>query len=226
MKRLRPTRFPRRKATRKALLKIYEALYRHYGPRHWWPADTPFEVMVGAILTQNTAWKNVEKAILNLKKAQLLSPRALYKVPVSDLARLIRPAGYFNLKARRLGNFMRFLHERSYGHVQKMLEAPLARLRKELLEVNGIGKETADSILLYAAGKPIFVVDAYTKRVLTRHRFLRGDEGYDQIQALFLDLLPRKASLFNDYHAQIVEVGKDYCRKSPRCEICPLKKYL
>lgn len=226
MRRLRPTRWPRRRPTRHAFLSLYDALYQHYGPRHWWPGETPFEVMVGAILTQNTAWRNVEKAVLNLKQRKLLTPRALQRIPTPRLAHLIRAAGYFNVKASRLKNFINFLWTRYQGSPERMKRRDLEQLRPELLEVNGIGRETADSILLYAMGKPSFVVDAYTRRVFSRHRYLRGDENYDAIRALFSKLLPKRVSLYNDFHAQIVEVGKDYCRKLPRCETCPLRRYL
>ena len=226
MKRLQPIRFPRRKPTRKALLNIYRTLYRHYGPRHWWPGETPFEVIVGAILTQNTAWKNVERAILNLKKNKILTPEALLKIPRPHLARLIRPAGYFNIKSERLKYFVRFLRASYRGSLRRMFATKLPKLRRELLEVNGIGEETADSILLYAGAKPSFVVDAYTRRVLERHRYLQGDEDYRAIQRIFSSLLPKSLSLYNDFHAQIVEVGKDFCRKTPQCESCPLRRYL
>lgn len=205
---------------------IYERLMRTFGKRHWWPAETPFEVMVGAILTQNTAWKNVEKAIINLKKKKLLNPKVLLKLRNSDLARLIRPAGYFNVKALRLKNFLQYLDSRYGRNVREMSRAPTKQLREELLQVNGIGEETADSILLYAAGKRSFVVDAYTRRIFSRHRYLSGKEDYRTIQSIFTELLPKSTPLYNDYHAQIVEAGKDFCRKKPRCSVCPLRKFL
>lgn len=226
MSRLKPTRFPRRKPTRKALLKIYRVLKKHYGHRNWWPGQTPFEVMVGAILTQNTAWKNVEKAIANLKREKVLSPVLLKKMLPARLAQLIRPAGYFNIKTKRLLNFLNFFETKYLSSIEKMRETSLRKLREELLEVNGIGEETADSILLYACEKPSFVVDAYTRRVLTRHRFIQGEENYQTIQKIIAGLLPKSVSLYNDYHAQMVEVGKDYCGTHPNCEHCPLKKYL
>jgi len=226
MKRLQPIRFPKRKLTRKTLLNFYQALHRYYGPRHWWPGETPFEVIVGAILTQNTAWKNVERAISNLKKEGVLSPEGMRAISRSRLAGLIRPAGYFNIKAKRVKSFIHFLWSNYGGSLRKMFRTGPLRLRRELLEVNGIGEETADSILLYAGEKLSFVVDAYTRRVLKRHRYLRGDEEYGLIQQTFTDHLPKSAPLYNDFHAQIVEVGKDFCRKVPRCETCPLNKYL
>lgn len=226
MKRLRPILFPRRRPTPRAFLNIYRALYRHYGPRHWWPGETPFEVIVGAILTQNTAWKNVERAIFNLKENRILSPQGLLRIPKRHLARLIRPAGYFNVKADRLKYFLQFLWSRYQGNLKKMFAARLPQLRKELLEVKGIGEETADSILLYGGEKLSFVVDAYTRRVFRRHRYLQGDEDYGSIQKIFTSLLPKSAVLYNDFHAQIVEVGKNFCRKVPHCKACPLRKYL
>lgn len=226
MSRLKPFLYPRRKPSQKTLLRIYGALYQHYGPRHWWPGETPFEVMVGAILTQNTAWRNVEKAIQNLKREKLLSPQVLSAISPSRLAELIRPAGYFNIKAKRVKNFIQFLMTRYKGNLKKMFRTPLRKLRRELLEVNGIGEETADSILLYAANKPSFVIDAYTRRVFSRHRYLSGKEDYASLQALFTRLLPKSVRLYNDYHAQIVEVGKDFCRKVSRCDSCPLRNYL
>lgn len=226
MSRLKPTRFPRRKPTRSAFLEIYKALRRHYGHRHWWPGETPFEVMVGAVLTQNTSWRNVEKAMENLKMARLLSPRKLSQLSATKLATLIRPAGYFNVKARRLRNFLNYFLRNYKGNVQKMFQTPLHVLREKLLQVNGIGPETADSILLYAGGKPSFVVDAYTRRVFSRHRYLKGDEEYDVIQNLFQKTLHRSTAFYNDYHAQIVEVAKDFCKKNPDCDSCPLRTFL
>ena len=207
-------------------MKIYRALRGHYGPRRWWPAQTPLEMMVGAILTQNTAWSNVEKAIENLRRKRHLAVSPLLKIPLRQLSKEIRPAGYFNVKASRLRNLVGYLWRRYRGVAEKMRRVPMNQLRGELLAVNGVGPETADSILLYAAKKPSFVVDAYTRRVFIRHRYLQGDEPYEQIQQIFSRHLLKNVALFNDYHAQIVQVAKDYCRSSPRCELCPLKKYL
>jgi len=226
MKPLRPIPWPHRNPTRRALLAIYGALRKHYGHRHWWPGETPFEVIVGAILTQNAAWKNVEQAVGNLKNEGLLSPYKMSRVPFRRLARLIRPAGYFNVKARRIRHFLAFLTDRYGQDLKRMFDTPYRKLREELLGVNGIGEETADSILLYAGQRPTFVVDAYTRRIFTRHRFLTGREKYDEIQKIFTRLLPRKTALYNDYHAQVVEIGKDYCRTTPRCTNCPLRRYL
>jgi endonuclease-3 related protein len=206
------------------LLKIYRTLLDHFGHRKWWPAETPFEVIVGAILTQNTSWKNVEKAIQNLKNARALNIQTLYRMPHRQLARLIRPAGYFNVKAERLKNFLNFLFKKYQADLPKLFAAPLAELRTELLLVKGIGPETADSILLYAAQKPSFVVDTYTKRIFSRHGFFLEDSSYEDVQAFFMKRLPLRAALFNDYHAQIVKVGNSLCRRTrPLCQSCPLE---
>ena len=201
----------------------FERLLKHYGPRNWWPGDTPFEVMVGAILTQNTNWNNVEKAIANIKQENLLNPKKLFRIPPLELANLIRPAGFFRLKTKRLRNFLKYFNEDYDGSDREMSAQALETLRMELLSVNGIGRETADSILLYALDKPIFVIDAYTKRVLFRHSLCDEDADYDELQELFMDSLPGDAHLFNEYHALIVEVAKEFCKKNPRCEECPLK---
>ncbi|MDP2906207.1 MAG: endonuclease III domain-containing protein [Candidatus Omnitrophota bacterium] len=207
------------------LKKIYDKLHAGLGPQHWWPGETPFEVMVGAILTQNTNWGNVEKAIVNLKKSGLLKPERLFKLPHNRLARLIKPAGYYNVKARRLKNFLRFLIGTYGGDIRKMAGRNTDVLRGELLAVNGIGRETADSILLYALNKPVFVVDAYTKRILARHKISAADADYDLVQQIFTRNLKKDVKLFNEYHALIVRVGKEFCRKiKPRCRICPLQK--
>jgi endonuclease-3 related protein len=180
------------------------------------------EVSVGAILTQNTAWTNVEKAIKRLKEARSLNVRALYRLPHAKLAPLIKSAGYFNVKARRLKHFISFLQNRYGGSLAKMFRERPSRLRQELLSVNGIGPETADSILLYAGKKPIFVIDAYTKRVLSRHGVMPYDKGYDDFQQLFMRHLPADAPFYNQYHAMFVNIGKDFCRKRPLCARCPL----
>ncbi len=205
------------------LFEIYELLYNHFGPQHWWPGETPFEIAVGAILTQNTAWKNVEKAIANLKKANLLDPWQLYSLPLSALAELIRPAGFFNLKAKRLKNFLAFLCEKYNGSLERMFEEETEALRQKLLGVPGIGPETADSILLYAGNKPTFVVDTYTKRIFTRHGLISEEDDYEQIRLFFMEHLPEDISLFNEYHALIVALGKNYCRPKPQCHKCVLK---
>lgn len=201
---------------------VYRRLHRHYGDLRWWPGDTPLEVSVGAILTQNTAWTNVEKAIKELKAARSLSVQALHRMSHKRLGQLIRAAGYFNVKARRLKNFISFLQGRYAGSLNNMFRQPTPRLREELLSVNGVGPETADSILLYAGEKPIFVIDAYTKRVLSRHGIMPYDKDYEEFQRLFMKQLPRSAAFYNQYHAMFVNIGKDFCRKRPLCDSCPL----
>ena len=212
------------KPTQKTLEKIYRILRKKFGPQHWWPAKTPFEVIVGAILTQNTNWGNVKKAIRNLKKQNVLFPQALKDIPVENLAALIKPAGYFNVKAKRLKNFIRFFFEKYDGDLKKMEQEPLEALRVKLLTVNGIGPETADSILLYALNKPIFVVDAYTKRIFCRNNLIAENSVYHDIQKMFMSRLENYTRLFNEYHALIVRLGKDHCRPRPLCESCPLNK--
>jgi len=204
------------------LLKIYERLFSFYGPQNWWPGDTPFEIAVGAILTQNTNWGNVEKAINNLKKERVLNAKALYALPVNKLASLIKPSGYFNIKAKRLRSFLDFLVNNCNGSLKRMAKEDLSSLRPKLLAVNGIGPETADSILLYALGKPVFVVDAYTKRVLSRHGLMDYKASYEDYQRLFHRELDENLQLFNEFHALFVMVGKDYCKPKPLCERCPL----
>jgi endonuclease-3 related protein len=198
-------------------------LYRAFGPQRWWPARTPLEVVVGAILTQNTAWSNVAAAIKNLKGAGVLSFKALADLPEKRLARLIRPAGYFNIKARRLKHFLAYFGRRYQGRFERMRRGATPFLREELLAVNGIGPETADSILLYALKRPVFVVDAYTKRIFSRHGLCASDEDYHALQKLFQAALPRDEGIFNEYHALIVACAKEFCRKvRPRCGACPL----
>jgi len=202
---------------------IFKRLDSAFGDQHWWPGETPFEVIVGAILTQNTSWSNVEKAILKLKTKKLLGAGKLYRLPTRQLASLIKSTGYYNLKAKRLKNFLKFFFKRYQGKIKRMGSWPAEVLREQLLAVGGVGPETADSILLYALNKPVFVVDAYTQRILLRHRLIKPDDGYAQIQGLFMRQLKKDARLFNQYHALLVKLGKDYCRKhDPKCEICPL----
>jgi len=205
------------------LLEIYHKLYTTFGPQHWWPGDSSFEVAVGAVLTQNTNWGNVEKAILNLKRKGVLSAKALHEMQRDDLAALIRPAGYYNVKAGRLKSFIAFLMEEAHGSMKVLKKGTLQELRKKLLDVNGIGQETADSILLYALEKPAFVIDAYTKRVLSRHGILEQERSYEDFQELFLSSLKREVWLFNEYHALFVRVGKTFCKtRNPLCSECPL----
>ncbi len=208
---------------RNDLLKIYERLNGHFGDLHWWPAEEPFEVMVGAILTQNTAWTNVEKAIAALKGRRLLSPGALSRIGEEELAGIIRPSGYYNVKAKRIKAFVRFLREEYAGNIGTMTAEELPILREKLLGVRGIGQETADSILLYACGKPVFVCDAYTRRILGRHRLIDDDADYRRIQEMFMNHLPHDTALFNQFHALIVNAGKTFCRKVPKCDPCPLR---
>ncbi len=204
------------------MMDAFDRMLRHFGPRGWWPGETPFEVMIGAILTQNTNWKNVERAIANLKSAGVLDPHAMLSLEPSILAELIRPAGYFRIKTGRLRSFLTYFVECYDGSVPRMAARPLDELRPELLAVKGIGPETADSILLYALKKPVFVIDAYTKRILSRHGLCSEDDGYSELQEFFMDRLCSDIPLYNEYHALIVEVGKKFCRTTPMCEGCPL----
>jgi endonuclease-3 related protein len=201
----------------------YTILLHHLGPSGWWPAQTPFEVAVGAILTQNTAWTNVERAITALKEANVLDPHAMWALPEAVLAELIRPAGYFRVKAKRLRHFLAFLMEHG-GNMEALAELP--HIRQRLLEVRGIGPETADSILLYALGLPFFVVDAYTRRIFHRHGLIPEDISYEELQALFHDALPSDVPLYREFHALIVRTAKTWCRTRPHCTACPLAELL
>jgi endonuclease III related protein len=212
--------------TRKLLTAMYRELLGFFGHRNWWPADTPFEVCVGAILTQNTSWKNVVKAMSNLKAASALDAKTIHRLPLDELADLIRPAGYFNVKAKRLRNFVDHLVLNHGSNLNSLFASPVDALREELLAINGIGKETADSMMLYAGQKPIFVVDAYTQRVLHRHGIIDQKADYDTIQRIFHANLPTNVELFNDFHAQIVAVGHHFCRRKPLCNQCPLEPFL
>jgi len=205
------------------LMEIFNKLLKAFGPRHWWPGESPFEVMVGAILTQNTSWKNVEKAIQKLKARKILTPDGIHRLKTSDLASLIRSSGFYRIKADRLKSFVDFLFEEFEGKSERMKKEPFEGLRKRLLEVKGIGQETADSILLYALQKPMFVVDAYTRRVLSRHGMISNRASYEEVQKLFMRHLPPDEKLFNEYHALLVHVAKSACKKIPQCDICPLK---
>lgn len=211
--------------TGQRLMEMFDLLLDHYGPRNWWPADTELEVMIGAVLTQNTNWKNVEKAIENLKKKGLMSFESLHLITAPELALEIRPAGYYNIKARRLKNLISFIADSYDGNLLALLEDETQTLRQGLLSVNGIGPETADSILLYAAKRPIFVIDAYTHRILYRHGMTEEQTTYHELQELFTDNLSEDLTLFNEFHALIVETGKDYCRKKPLCDKCPLNQW-
>ncbi|MCD6581612.1 MAG: endonuclease III domain-containing protein [Desulfuromusa sp.] len=203
------------------LLHIYQTLLDHYGPRDWWPAKTPFEVVVGAILTQNTNWKNVEKAIANLQQADVLTLEAILNLEREKLEQLIRPSGFFRQKAERLQLFCRYLQEHHQGKLDRLFDQDLNPVREELLSLNGIGPETADSILLYAGQLPSFVVDAYTNRLFRRIGILSGTEKYAEVRDLFMSHLPEEIQLYNEYHALIVIHCKDFCRKKPLCNNCP-----
>lgn len=209
--------------SRQKLMDIYERLYRHYGPQGWWPGQTPFETVVGAILTQNTNWKNVEKALANLTARTPLSPESLHAMSVDDIAQLIRPAGYFNLKAARLKSFLNWLFEKHDGVLENLRSLSASTLREQLLSIKGIGPETADSICLYAFDKPVFVVDAYTARIFGRHGMLEPGCGYQDIQDMFHASLEKDPPLFNEYHALIVQLGKDHCKRKAVCTGCPLE---
>ena len=209
--------------TREALLDVYHRLYAAYGPQGWWPGGSPFEVVVGAILTQAAAWTNVEKAIENLKAAGVLSPRGILETPVDELARLIYPAGYYNAKARKLKAFVEVLFERHGGDLDRLFALPLSELRRELLATHGIGPETADAVILYAASRPCFVIDAYTRRVFRRLGLAPAGDDYGSWQRLFEGMLPPDAPLFNEYHALIDRHAKTYCRKEPLCGQCFLR---
>ncbi|TET38309.1 MAG: endonuclease III domain-containing protein [Planctomycetota bacterium] len=214
------------KTRKNVLMKFYRALFARFGHRDWWPGSTPFEVMVGAVLTQNTNWSNVEKAIHNLKKARKLTPHAINRLSERGLARLIRPSGYFNVKAKRLKSLVRWFVGEYRGKIENFSGVPTKKLREELLGVYGIGEETADSILCYALERKSFVVDAYTRRVLYRHRLIKGKESYGEIKELFESSLPKSLPLYNDFHAQIVAVGHRYCTpRKPKCEKCPLNSF-
>jgi len=206
------------------LYEIYESLFAHFGPQNWWPADTPFEICVGAILTQNASWKNVKIAIDNLKKKDLLDPFKLYEIPLETLSQIIKPCGFYNIKAKRLKNFVKFLIENYQGDLNILFSKGLEKAREELLNIKGLGKETVDSILLYAGNLPIFVVDAYTYRILHRHSLVPEEATYEEMQALFMENLPQDPQLFNEFHALLVACGKNFCKKKePLCETCPLK---
>jgi len=208
------------------LFELYEILRDEFGPQGWWPAETPFEVMVGAVLVQNTNWKNTEKAIQNLKDEALLDPHTLYQISDAELAELIRPVGYYRLKAKRLKNLLALLVEQYDGDLDAMFSVSLGQLRDELLAVNGVGPETADSILLYAGGIPSFVVDAYTCRILGRHGVIEPGADYHTVRDLCASAVEEDVELYQDFHAYFVKIGKNYCKKSkPACEQCPLQNW-
>lgn len=204
------------------LVEIYNRLYEFYGPQGWWPGKTRFEVIVGAILTQNTAWSNVEKAITNLKKAKSLSPKRIKDIRDDSLGRMIKPSGYYNIKTKRLKNFISFLYSKYAGSLDRLSKQREDKLKKELLRINGIGPETRDSIMLYAFKKKVFVVDAYTKRIFSRHSLVKEAADYHEVQKFFMDNLPKREKLYNEYHALIVRLGKEFCQSKPNCRECPL----
>lgn len=205
----------------------YETLFDKLGPQNWWPARTPFEVIVGAILTQNTSWTNVERAIANLRREHLLTALALERVSFARLARLIRSSGYFRQKTKKLKAFVRFLRAEYSGSLARMFKIPTLELREKLLAVHGIGPETADSILLYAGHKQVFVVDSYTKRIFSRHGLVPEDVSYEELRFLIESALPNDVSRYNEFHALLVQVGKNWCRpREPRCTECPLQQFL
>src|SRR6266478_6257329 len=210
-----------------ALRTYYDALFAAYGPQHWWPGRSAFEIIVGTILTQNTSWTNVEIAIRKLRREKLLTPRAIEGVSFARLARLVRSSGYFRQKAKKLKCFAGFLRSEYGGSIARMFRTPTALLREKLLSVHGIGPETADSILLYAGKHPVFVVDAYTRRMLERHQLSAAQHSYEEIRRLFESSLPPDVPLYNEFHALIVRTGKEHCRASnPRCGECPLHAFL
>jgi endonuclease III related protein len=222
----------RNAGTTPALRRAYQLMLRHFGHQSWWPGETPFEVCVGAVLTQNTSWSNVSRAIANLKDAHVLTPPKLFALTESDLARLIQPAGYFNVKARRLRSFLRVLVEEFGGELDRLFAGETGAVRARLLAINGIGPETADSMLLYAGRHHRFVIDAYTKRIFARHGWIDAEADYETLQRLCeaaLNHRPRHEQLdyWQDYHAQLVMVGKHFCRtREPKCETCPLQSLL
>ena len=212
--------------THPTLEQIFAAMHARFGPTHWWPGDTPFEIAIGAILTQNTAWRNVELAIANLKRGKLLGPRRMLRCDIDTLEAAIRPTGYFRQKAKRLRGFCIHLETRYHSSMARMAARPLAELREELLELNGIGPETADDILLYACGKPVFVVDTYTRRILSRHGLVPPDIKYEELRAYFEMRLAENVEHFSEFHGLIVYTGKNYCRTEAQCAGCPLEGLL
>ncbi len=207
------------------ILRMYNLLYSCFGPQNWWPAESRLEVIVGAVLTQNTNWQNVEKAIDSLKKSGFLTLEKLKEISVSQLAQLIRPAGYFNVKAIRLKNLIDFIDKNYGGDLDKMFSEDLYRLRNDLLTVKGLGMETVDSILLYAGNKPIFVIDAYTKRIFSRCGLCFDDVSYEELQDLITRSIPVDVKLYNEFHALLVKLGKNFCKKrNPDCQNCPIKE--
>ena len=207
------------------LMDMFQRLLDRFGPQEWWPGETELEMMIGAIFTQNTNWKNVEKVLRHLKDQHLLSLDGIRSLSTLELAERIRPVGYYNVKAKRLKNLIEFIVDRYDGDLDGLLREETGVLREGLLSIKGIGPETADSILLYAAGRPIFVIDTYTHRILSRHSMIDDQATYDELQAFFMDHLPDDPELFNEFHALIVRTGKEYCRRKPLCHGCPLNTW-
>ena len=214
------------KNTQQRLLNIFNMLLNSFGKRNWWPGETELEVIVGAVLTQNTSWKNVEKAINNLKRHSALDIDALYEMERATLATIIKSSGFYNIKSKRLKNIINVIYNEYSSNILNLKILDMLKVRNKLLEINGIGKETADSIILYALGKPIFVIDVYTKRFLKNHRLYKGDDDYDALQSFFMKNLPEDTYLFNEFHALIVYLCQTFCKKVPLCSKCPLEKDL
>lgn len=208
----------------KKLISIYSKLLSEYGFQNWWPADDTFEIIIGTILAQGVSWTNVEISIKNLKDKKLLNPDELYKIDIEKLSNLIKPSRFYNQKAKTIKNFLEFLNQEFENNPLNMIIESTSELRDKILKIEGIGKETTDSILLYALGKPVFVVDSYTKRIFSRYGLIDEFLKYDEIQNLFISNLPLDTLLFNDFHAQVVNFGNRICQKNPRCAICPIKK--
>ena len=228
-----PTRPPRKQTSSRQraksvpVLRYYQKLLKHYGPQEWWPGESTFEIILGALLVQNTAWINVERTLERLRQRQLLSPKNLAGLATAEMEALLRPAGTFRRKALLVRRFLDYLHSQYNGHLPAMFRLPTRHLRTDLLRIKGIGPETADSILLYGGDKPVFVIGEYTRRVAARHGLAAARSTYDQMQALFEDRLPRDAILYQEYHALLVAVGKQFChRRAPDCAACPLRNEL
>ena len=217
--------FSPRTADERFLKTVYQRLFKEYGKQHWWPAETDLEMIIGAILTQSTSWTNVEKAIHELQQKGMLSVQGLYDVPLDTLAEMVHSSGYFNQKAKKIKAFIQHLMFHHQGKLDRLLKQPLPSLRQELQSIHGVGKETADSIILYASRQPVFVIDAYTRRIFNRLGCNTEDAGYDELQEMFHHALPADVPLFNEYHALIVAFGKSHCRKRPDCPPCILKEY-
>jgi len=205
------------------LIDFFESLLSYYGRQQWWPAENAFEVVIGAILTQNTVWTNVEKAIINLKTHRVLSPEKLEEIKEETLASLIKPTGFFNQKAKRIKTFLAFLNDKYNNSIERMAQVNFEVIRSELLAINGIGAETADSVLLYACNKPTFVVDAYTKRIFSRIGYIIESMSYEELKQWIETRIPKNVPLFNEFHALLVTHGKQYCKTKPRCLECPVK---